>query len=330
MIRIAAVCLLIAAIFAAPVLAQEDKTEQQPKAEQADKTNQQAAPQTWQLRLRFEREKSVETNWSKPNCDQPQNHEEADLCEQRRMSEAAQKTVHLNAVQIAIGFVTLIGLALTVYYARKAACAALEAAQYGRVAALATVDAARAAQASAHSASAQTRIVEDTAKKQLRAYVGMGSFGSFESFNHDDGHYSARTRVINTGQTPAFNMRFAARIKIIPHPRADISIFTEYPLVFNSAQKISRQALFPQEFTDIPAISDEPITWEKFVGVLSDPNQKIYSFGIVEYDDAFGVHHFTHFCRWIYAISDISAMQIWDFKPDAVAGESVAQDSDAN
>src|SRR5688572_29654347 len=98
---------LIAVVVAASAaLYAQDKPQDQPQTPPAGTTQQQAtepsspAPQG---------EDAIKSNWSKPNCDKPQQHSEADLCQQIRMADSAKQTAILNGVQIAIGFVTLIG-----------------------------------------------------------------------------------------------------------------------------------------------------------------------------------------------------------------------------
>jgi hypothetical protein len=75
-----------------------------------------------------ERKQPVEPDWSKPNCDSPQQHNEADLCQQIRMSDSAKDALKLNAWQLAVAVATLLGLAFTVYYSRQTAQAAIAAA----------------------------------------------------------------------------------------------------------------------------------------------------------------------------------------------------------
>ena len=79
--------------------------------------------------------KAVEIDWRKPSCDEPKSHNEADLCEQRHMAEAAKDTVFLNKVQIGIGVLTIIGLIFTVYYTGRTAKAAILAADAAKEAA---------------------------------------------------------------------------------------------------------------------------------------------------------------------------------------------------
>ncbi len=120
-----------------PPLGGENNSKQHSQARQTNKAENQPADQSLTPLIVLQGENPVETNWGKPNCKNPQNHDEADLCQQIRIANVAEYT-------LAVGILTLIGLALTVYYARKAAFAAVEAAQYGRTAAIASTTAADA------------------------------------------------------------------------------------------------------------------------------------------------------------------------------------------
>lgn len=88
----------------------EYKSKKNPKAGQADNAKEQPAPQSPAFRIIFKWENPDETNWSKPNCEHPQSHDEADLCEQRQ-------TVQFGQWQVVIGIITLLFLAFTVFFA---------------------------------------------------------------------------------------------------------------------------------------------------------------------------------------------------------------------
>lgn len=227
------------------------------------------------------------------------------------MSEAAESAVVLNWWQTSLGAIGAILL-------------------FGTF--IATVLATRAATKAANAAVDQVRVTDRTAKQQLRAYVAVHSEGgSFGFPPPDGGTYQARVPVINRGQTPAFNMRFVTKIAILPFPRPEISIFSEYNLVFDEQQTNSDRVWFPMEVGDITAISDEELTWKEYVRVLHSDTQKVYVFGIIEYEDVFGDTHFTRFFQWIVPRVDLSHSQPWDVEPNAsVAGVRPPYDNDAN
>src|SRR5258706_6195878 len=88
---------LIAVLSAIPLglLAQENDPQQPAQTRNPEQTAptpaQPRPPLTVTTRpAGIEPEKTVEANWSQPNCRQPQSHDEADLCQQRRISKATE------------------------------------------------------------------------------------------------------------------------------------------------------------------------------------------------------------------------------------------------
>jgi hypothetical protein len=123
--------LLAGLLFASAVSAQENEPAQKAQAPQPQQTEQRPARPlsvTVTGPVSIEREKSVEPNWKKPSCDAPQNHDEADLCQQIRMSEAAESSVRLNGYQSGIALLGALLVIITIVYARRAAIAARDAA----------------------------------------------------------------------------------------------------------------------------------------------------------------------------------------------------------
>jgi hypothetical protein len=112
-------------------LAQEDNPREQSESEQAHSTKQNTDAQpnstTSFIRLEWGKEKN-ETNWGKPQCEQPRTHDEADLCEQRRMSDAAKDAVWLNTIQTWIGGLGAFLLLLTVIFGFAGTWAAVKSA----------------------------------------------------------------------------------------------------------------------------------------------------------------------------------------------------------
>jgi hypothetical protein len=85
------------------------------------------------------RDKPRDTNWAKPNCNQPRDHDEADLCQQIEMSHTAKNTLFVNGFQAVLALLTLVGLVVTGIFAYRAANAAVDAAKHGQTAAEANI-----------------------------------------------------------------------------------------------------------------------------------------------------------------------------------------------
>jgi len=78
------------------------------------------------IRLTVELGKNHEskTDWGKPNCTQPQNHDEADLCQQIKMVHIANDTYELSRKQAILSLVAIVVAIASIIYAGMAASAA--------------------------------------------------------------------------------------------------------------------------------------------------------------------------------------------------------------
>lgn len=110
--------------------AQDDQSQDRvtPHSEKAQPKPEPPLPIAIHGPVRVELEKEVEPNWHSLKCDQAKSHDEADLCEQRRMAKAAERTVDLNAVQILVAVVGFGLVCWNLYYTRLATSAAVAAA----------------------------------------------------------------------------------------------------------------------------------------------------------------------------------------------------------
>jgi hypothetical protein len=297
MIRIAAVGLLAAAIFAASALAQEDKPAEQPKTDQPNEAVQQPTHQTWPLPP--DRPQSADADWAKPKCENPQSHDEADLCEQRRMSKAAEDTVNLNKIQIVIGAITIFGLALTVYYARKAANAADDAAKYGHIAAEATVIAANAARDSADALPALERayvFVELSPDASVNIMSAIHRLQRRRDLRPDDDtivQVTVMYRIKNYGKTPAIVKSEAGEIhRLIELPDQ----VRYYDNVMADIVVCSSEVYPPRE--DGWFILNQNICAETGASIERG-DSFLWVYGHILYQDVFGSEHETRFC-WRY------------------------------
>jgi hypothetical protein len=187
----------------------EGKSQKNQKAEQADSTKEQPASQSPAFRIILKWENPDETDGSKPNCEHPQSHDEADLCEQRQ-------TVLLNGRQVGIGILTLFGLAFTVSFAYRTAEAAIASAEHARTAA-------NAAQESASAARAQIAITERNARIESRAYVHVEEI----SIPDENPKYqiTLAIKIRNFGNTPAYKISIRSNTSqnIIGEPKFDLA-----------------------------------------------------------------------------------------------------------
>lgn len=265
--------MIAAAIFAASIANGQPNDrqhqDQAAPANQAQNYSKRPLPITVIGPVGLEREKTVEPDWTKPNCEKPSNHDEADLCQQMSMAVAAQKTVALNYVQIAIGAFTIIGLAFTVYYTRETAKAAVDA--------------------------------TDIAKRALhdleRPFVFVKELDWFYEENPQTGvFYQGRLSVVleNSGSTPATRMTYSVNCGHIA--ASDIETYNFDDQTRNS---VSKGVLGPKATltTASQRISAATVTQ------LMPNVDRWFIWGAIEYDDVFEgtARHRTEYCFEIRA-----------------------------
>jgi hypothetical protein len=141
------------------------------------------------------------------------------------------------------------------------------------------------------------RGAEETAQRQLRAYVGVTVPDS--QLRHPDPSLQSSDPSIfkmvleikNSGQTPAYDTITRYTTMLLDHPvAADYDFFR--PIGVNpSTVVLNPNACIRSESTPHPLSASE-------VEEMKDPNSKrrLYTFGEITYRDAFNTGRHTHFC----------------------------------
>ena len=146
-------------------------------------------------------------------------------------------------------------------------------------------------------------IQTDTEHRQLRAYVGESPEGSFLNTN-GIALNGVNIKMANTGLTPAFNFRAGIEVRPLPYPSGAKEIIEKTILDIKNQDKV----IFPQGFVYVAGIPDKKYFTKAAIDYFSSKNERIYVFGVVRYVDAFGNHHFTHFCS---SFSTATPMEIF-------------------
>lgn len=129
-----------------------------------------------------------------------------------------------------------------------------------------------------------------SAERQLRAYLGV-SFrwaSGAGDFNMDFNWAALHTGlfVSNHGQTPARNVCFRGACKVLPQSPSTDKIRLALLEAGTSAPQTSNPGGLPLYFLVQADGRAQP----------EADGERLYAFGTIDYDDAFGVTRFTHFC----------------------------------
>jgi hypothetical protein len=186
-----------------------------------------------------------------PNCQSPQGRDDADLCAQRRMAEAAEELTALTRGQIIIGGLTLAGLIATILITLKAT----------------------------NAAEASVAIAQDTAKRQLRAYISMSpqELGGLVP----GGRVRVQFRPINHGETPAYNLRHDVGMGVFIRPVPDD---LNLPTTF---QVRTENAIYPDSDTDVTWFDWGKLLTQEQVDLIGAGRAEFRCWGKTTFRDSF-------------------------------------------
>lgn len=169
------------------------------------------------------------------------------------------------------------------------------------------VKSANAARDAADASGRQVSVAIDAEQRQLRAYVGIVA--------PPDNRIAANSfippniptvilSVKNFGQTPAYKAVPLSNLGIEPYP---LPTDFKFPLPVAPTPG-SPITMFPGmlDIAGIYADANRALTPEEYSSIQNDgKNARLYVWGTVTYDDAFGVHHFSNYCLNFYVVSAI-------------------------
>jgi hypothetical protein len=150
----------------------------------------------------------------------------------------------------------------------------------------------------------QIKISQDTEHRQLRAYVGFVPPSDNQIVNSfiPPAKPTIRLNPRNFGQTPAYKAKISSNIAVEDFPLPKTFAF---PLVrgLNPPNPIT---IFPGTF-DIAGIfadADRPLTQEELIAIQDGKRKRLYVWGTLDYEDAFGDLHFTNYCLDFYGVTE--------------------------
>jgi hypothetical protein len=228
-------------------------------------------------------ESPADAERSKARESRDEKHDADDLSAQLRVADAAEKQIWLGWAAWALSLIGVWLLWSTLRETRKTS---------------------QAAQADAE---ANAKAAEN-ARKQLRAYVSAQP-----DFVDNVGPTTIRMRLslTNHGATPASKVVTAVAIGILPFPLPQ-----QYPFV-EPASAIGEGGATIHSGSTVTVHSTESFPVTDIANAIKNAGVRIYMYGTVQYEDAFGLTQTTRFCRSV----------VWDPRLVALANNpAVRQD----
>jgi hypothetical protein len=139
----------------------------------------------------------------------------------------------------------------------------------------------------------QLRHLEDTAQRQLRAYIiAKVDDVDVEQINGSEGEamVSVKIAIKNTGQTPAHDLRIVSKAELLRHPVK----MPNFTLISGPDPSVSVLGAGEPIASECNTLFDGNAMMCAEESELS--KKRIYIWGTVTYRDVFGGDHWTNFC----------------------------------
>ncbi len=141
---------------------------------------------------------------------------------------------------------------------------------------------------------------------QSRAYVTILFDGMVPQNPDTNIRFEPMFRILNQGNTPAYNIGFAIVADVLPFPLRDDVAFALPAAMRHSSFIASGQHKIISAV--VPKLYPEPEARQIRIGV----GQRIVTWGIVNYEDAFGIKRFVKFAFSHYLVGDNNWMSMDD------------------
>ena len=152
-------------------------------------------------------------------------------------------------------------------------------------------EAARSADAMEHIAT----VIQSGNAAILRAYMSVVIGSAVFQERQDGFKFEGKPNLVNTGNTPARNVRIRIAAQIVPV--ADAENFP-YPLPEEVAKASAVAA--PHQTYILSAMVKDFVPDNEVVAIRGGQGKALTVWGVVTYDDIFGQHHTTKFAQWLF------------------------------
>ena len=164
----------------------------------------------------------------------------------------------------------------------------------------------------AASAAENTQLVREMPERQARiaalqsrAYLSV-QFGTVIPQDNNTGYrFEPRMLIINNGHTPAYRVRHRIASNVLPFPSLPTDF--EFPLP-ETHPKASIGTLGPEQRFIIQAVVPHLYSDAEIAQIRNGIDRRIYVWGTVLYEDAFGIKHSTNFSQSIIWLTDGNLM----------------------
>jgi len=138
-------------------------------------------------------------------------------------------------------------------------------------------------------------VIQSGNKAILRAYLSVVIGLALFQERRDGTKFEGKPLLVNTGSTPARNVRIRISAEIVPYANAQNFA---YPLAEELAKAPAVCA--PHQNYTLSAIVENFIPDHEVADIKQGNGRALTVWGVVTYDDIFGEHHTTKFAQWLF------------------------------
>jgi hypothetical protein len=156
--------------------------------------------------------------------------------------------------------------------------------------------AAKAAERAAKATEDAVELSRQTAERQLRAYVQIVGKDFLVQGDAGNERFVNQLSVVNTGQTPAYQLKIDSVVKVLPRPIPENFKFDFIPEGLNRSMMMVGSG----RSVGHDSLADTILSDAEMINIMRlDSGVRLYSFGTVRYEDCFGKPRFNNFCYFL-------------------------------
>ena len=144
---------------------------------------------------------------------------------------------------------------------------------------------------------------EAASRRQLRPYVVIDSTDLEEQMDTHE-VFMQKLKIINKGQTPAYNLRGISKWILAEHPLPH-----DFDFEITMLPNQSFMMLGPGQDTGHNSHADGPFHPIEIIKIKSSGPWRLYNYGAFKYEDFFGTEYWTNFCYyfdWEYRLDIVT------------------------
>jgi hypothetical protein len=130
-------------------------------------------------------------------------------------------------------------------------------------------------------------------QRQMRAYISITDPAFVPQNRETPYHAEVLMHMINTGHTPAHNVRFAARVRVFSFPLPQ-----DFDFVIQPDEYVASGTMNPGQRRFFRRSLDRLLTDDEIREIKTGWAQKLYIYGTLIFEDAFGIERRTDFCQF--------------------------------